>query len=61
MITNDLAIDFGLSATGLNTYAISQSAARGVLRRGGGGRGVTFWARHINGGVIFKIPTSGEG
>ena len=54
MITNDLAIDFGLSATGLNTYAISQSEARGVLRRGGGGR-VTFWARHINGGggVIF--------
>ena len=53
MITNDLAIDFGLSATGLNTYAISQSEARGVLRRGGGGRRVTFWARHINGGVIF--------
>ena len=55
MITNDLAIDFGLSATGLNTYAISQSEARGVLRRGGGGRGVTFWACHINGGggVIF--------
>ena len=50
MITNDLAIDFGLSATGLNTYAISQSEARGVLRRVGGGRGVTFWAWHINGG-----------
>ena len=31
-------------------YAISQSEARRVLRGGGGGWGVTFWACHINGG-----------
>ena len=64
-IKNDLAMDFGLSATGQNTCCTQFRNRRHVASwgEGGGGRGVTFWACHINGGGgnFLKYPLPGRG
>ena len=65
-ITNDLAMDFGLSATGQNKCCTQFRNRRHVASRGEGGGdrgGVTFWACHINrgGGNFLKYPLPGRG